>query len=74
MTAKQQRAAEIKVLERELSVLEEITDDAKYPVVVEQVRRISVKRVRDRAHRDVVRARVSEKLEKLRAQDVKAAK
>jgi hypothetical protein len=69
MTAKQQRAAEIKVLERELSVLEEIADDAKFPVTVEQVRRISVKRVRDRQHCDTVRSRVSDKLEKLRAQN-----
>jgi hypothetical protein len=69
MTAKQKRAAEIKLLERELEVLNEIADDAKFPVTVEQVRRISVKRVRDRQHRDVVRGRVQAGLEKLRAQD-----
>jgi hypothetical protein len=38
-------------------------------VTVEQVRRISVKRVRDRQHRDAVRGRVEAGLEKLRAQE-----
>jgi hypothetical protein len=53
------------------SVLEHTPSDTKYLVIVEQVRRISVKRVRDRQHRDVVRGRVSVKLEELRGKDVK---
>lgn len=63
MTANQKRAAEIKLLEREIEVLEGVPDDAKFPVTVEQVRRISVKRVRDRAHRDFVRDRVARETE-----------